>query len=88
MQGAFQGHLGGEVAVTCPASPQYESLMGFHLYYAPSVMNFPFLFYFTLLFRSSFHSIPFHSIQTAFPPHSHVMNPRGSPRFPYLPFYS
>ena len=44
------------------------------------VMIFPFLFillYFSIL-------IPSHSIQTAFPFHSHITSPWGSPRFPYL----
>ena len=45
-----------------------------------SAMIFPFLFflpYFLLL-------IPLYSIWTAFPFHSHITSPRGSPRFPYL----
>ena len=45
-----------------------------------NVMIFPFLFfllYFLLL-------IPLYSIRTAFPFHSHITSPRGSPCFPYL----
>jgi hypothetical protein len=35
-QGALQRDSDSEVALTCPASPQYDGSMGFNLYHAPS----------------------------------------------------
>ena len=57
------------------------SILDSNLAQTPKVLWFPFLFTFTLHFSIL---IPFHSIRTVPPFHSHVTNPRGFPCSPYL----